>query len=419
MTPGAPTREQVVGRSSPDAGEALAPAEPISAPEVPADVVSPAPETAVSQRVAELDAEPPAEISLVHVRASGDSFVITAFEGGEELEIEKDKAGEDPFQLKLEPRDFLGWVDLLKDNPALQKFVRWVEERLAAHPGRLFLVIQEHTTTNVPWEMLKLGDSFLGARVNVVRWEGGQEAGARLGEALRREELCEGEVVAYVAQGVPDETDLEQEEKQAVEVALSVIHGGKPLRTVEELIAELEKEREGVGVLYLLCHGEIASKVQYSFLGAHEGLYPGEQLSLLKLRGLELELLSRSKAVVILDACTGGRVEQGSSQLPARTRVGFPQAFLGKGARGVIGAVAKLDVGHAVVLARDLLERARKRPRPVPELLRELRAEAAAALKDKKDPKRFERWYHTFLYVYYGHPLAKLSPGGKGGGRGT
>ncbi len=32
-------------------------------------------------------------------------------------------------------------------------------------------------------------------------------------------------------------------------------------------------------------------------------------------------------------------------------------------------------------------------------------------LEDEKDPARWERWYHTFLYVYYGHPLTTLSLG--------
>jgi hypothetical protein len=414
---GAPTQAQVVARKTPADKAELVEATPVSAPEVPPDVEAPAPPTAVPERVAALDAQPPPEVVLVHVRAGqGSSFVISAFEkreqgGFAEREIESDAAGDDLFSMRLEPEEFYGMVDLLGDNPAIRKFVKWLEGRRAAHPGGLFLVIQEHTTTNVPWEMLRLGDSFLGAQVNVARWEGAELEASELGTPPEQQGGG-GDVVAYVAQGIPERTTLTPGQREAFERALQVIHGGRPLRLVQELIDILGTPREGVGVLYLLCHGLIAAKVQQSRLYAEpETHYPQEQLPLLKLRTLEMELLARSRAVVFLDACTGGQVVQGASQLPARTRVGFPQAFLNKGARGVIGAVADLDVEYAVKLAHDFVELAREQPRPVAELLRELRARAAADLRNARDPERWTRWYHTFLYVYYGHPLATLSLG--------
>jgi hypothetical protein len=204
---------------------------------------------------------------------------------------------------------------------------------------------------------------------------------------------------------------LEPWDRQALERALQTIHGGNPLRKMEELLVELEKEHPGVGLVYLLCHGIVSPDARDIELGASSEKYPEDRLSLLKLRTKKLKRLKYSGSIIFLDACAGGQVKQGVKYLPSGTRVGFPQTFLKKGAHGVIGALAPFDLPHAAKLAQELLELARKEPRTVPELLRELRARAAAGLEDENDPARWERWYHTFLYVYYGHPLTTLSLG--------
>lgn len=410
MSERAPTPAQVVDRSTPGTETALEPVAPVAAPEPPPGIETSAPEATIADRLPAPDATPPPELALVHIQARGESFVIHAFEGGRGQELAADEPPDNPFELNLDAQSFLGLMDMMKDNPALHKFVRWVEMRLEAHP-RLHLAIQEHKNANVPWEMLKLSDdSFLGARVNVARWEGAEEGATALTE-MNQAKSCEGEVLAYVAPGLLEDMPLAPWDKQALEGSLQSIHGGKALRKMEELLVELEKAHAGVGVLYLLCHGLISPDMRYSELSANSTKYPKDKLSLLSLRSMKLKRLRHSDALVILDACTGGQVIQGVKYLPAGTRVGFPQAFLSKGARGVIGAMAPFNLPHAAKLAHELLELARKEPRTVPELLRELRARAAAGLEDETDPQRWERWYHTFLYVYYGHPLTTLSLG--------
>ncbi|HZH76967.1 MAG TPA: CHAT domain-containing protein [Archangium sp.] len=412
MSERAPTPGQVVERSTPDTEAALEPVAPVSAPEPPPGVETSAPERTIQERVSALDTTPPPELALVHIQARGEAFVIHAFEGGRGQELASDTLTDNPFESGLDAESFFGLIDLLNDTPALQKFVGWVEKQLKTHPG-LHLAIQEHKSANVPWEMLKLpdDDSFLGARVNVARWEGKEEEGAAALTELGQAKSCEGEVLAYVAPGLLEDMRLEPWDRQALEGALQTIHRGNPLRKMEELLVELEKEHPGVGMVYLLCHGLVTTDAKDFELGASSEKYPEDRLSLLKLRTKKLKRLRHSDSIIFLDACEGGQVMQGVKYLPAGTRVGFPQTFLKKGARGVIGALAAFELPHAAKLAQDLLELARKEPRTVPELLRELRARAAEGLEDETDPKRWERWYHTFLYVYYGHPLTTLSLG--------
>ncbi|OJT17360.1 hypothetical protein BO221_45410 [Archangium sp. Cb G35] len=410
MSERAPTPAQVVDHSTAGTETALEPVTPVPEPEPPPGVEMSTPERTIQDRLSALDTTPPPELALVHIQARGESFVIHAFENGRGQELATDKPTKNPFESGMDPENFLGLMDMLKDNPALRKLVRWVEKRLAAHP-RLYLAIQEYTNANVPWEMLRLrDDSFLGARVNVARWEGEEEGAEALTE-MSQAKSCEGEVLTYIAPGLLDELPLASQDKQTLESALQTIHGGKPLRKMEELLGELEKTHPGVSMVYLLCHGLVSPDASYSELGASSAKYPEDKLTLLKLRTKKLKRLKHSGAIIFLDACAGGQVRQGVNYLPSGTRVGFPQAFLSKGARGVIGAMAPFDLPHAAKLAQELLELARKEPRTVPELLRELRARAAARLQDEADPQRWEGWYHTFLYVYYGHPLTTLSLG--------
>jgi hypothetical protein len=410
--PGAPSLAQVTSAKEPKTTDPTEPVQPVPAPEVPADVVAPVPQTAeLSTPALPLTATPPQAVVSVHIRRDKDGYCIQAFEPGREP---RKPVSSPPSKEKLIEAGHPAlrvhtYVGKVAANPAVADLISWVKELRARYPGGLYLIIHEYTSTGIPWEMLPVENSYLGAVVTTVRWEDFQDAQDRSASKTVSFEAmsCDGELLSYVD---PNE---EEHVKQLLEVFL-----GKQVsfKTMRELLTGLQKERGGVGLLYLLCHGHFVDEFPDSYLGTG-----ADRLTYEDLDEEPLKLLKQSGSLIFLDACSVGRMEDDDPFLPAGMRYGFPQLFLGHGARAVIGALAEVKVEYAVKLAHELVKLSQQHPgRPIPELLRELRARAVEELKQapKDDKSRWDRWYFTFLYVYYGYPFTRLSLKPKGAAHG-
>jgi hypothetical protein len=410
--PGAPSLAQVTSAREPKTQDPTEPVQLISAPGVPAGVLEPVPAKAELPAPAlPLTAVPPPAVVSMHVRREKDGFCIQAFEPGKDPRkpVSSPASKEKLIEAGRPAQRVHTYVSKLAANPAVADLLNWVKELRARYPSVPYLMIHEYTSTGIPWEMLPVGSSYLGAVVTTVRWEDFQDAQDRsVSKTVSFEAMtCDGEVLSYV----------DPNERPSVDPLLHQFLG-KPasFATMQELLTELQKERGGVGLLYLLCHGYFVEEFPDSFLGTRV-----DRLTYEDLDEAPLKLLRRSGALIFLDACSVGRMEDADPLLPEGMRYGFPQLFLGHGARAVIGALAEVQVKYAVKLAHNLVKLSRQHPgRPVPELLRELREQAVEELRKTsvEDKSRWERWYFTFLYVYYGYPFTRLSLEPKGAAHG-
>jgi hypothetical protein len=134
-------------------------------------------------------------------------------------------------------------------------------------------------------------------------------------------------------------------------------------------------------------------------------------LPLSTFRETQLGVIKASRPIVFLNGCDSARVTSEEERFVSSYRLGFPEVFLAKGARGFIGTLAAVVDLHAAEYARDFIDKALKNPdMPVAAILKELRAEAVAALpiNPVPDDSQSRKFLNTFMYVYYGNPLTNL-----------
>ena len=358
------------------------------------------------------DQAPPSNVAILRIYANGQGFNIQGHEGSA-VRLEATSPKPPALLCEKTPTRIDHNLQTLKGYPALQKFVEWVKQLRAAHKEEFYLVIQEHTSTGIPWEMVKVGSSYVGALVTTVRWEDFAPCEEDNIRTLSDEEArCEGEVVSYAVPEVLSD-DITAEERRRVDSFLQALLGG-PARfdAIRKFYQALRKTQGGVGLVYLLCHGYLVSDFQASYLGSMRN--EEERMTLADFDRWPMRLLQRSKPVVFLDACSLGRMEENPDPQNI-LRQGFPQLFLSHGSRAVIGALARVKAAYAARLASELVELSRKHPElPLPELLRQLREQAVEARQHAADVGEDEdacwaRWYYTFLYVYYGYPRTRLA----------
>jgi hypothetical protein len=234
---------------------------------------------------------------------------------------------------------------------------------------------------------------YLGAVSTVVRWT---EAQYRSLPILLRTDalLIEGRLAAYVH-------PLDSHHAATIVKQLAQTPASRPEDLEDELLP-----REGakpVALVYLSYGGLVVY--------GDEGLALGRLGSLGKLRDTQVKIRYNNvegalgmRPLFIVDAPYSGRVLRDGQKF-----CGFAQATLTQVASGFIGTLAQIDRKQAARLAEEFLKAAQKGMKPA-QLLREFRAEAAERMKNTALPKlqREREFLHTFMYVYYGNPLAEI-----------
>lgn len=302
-------------------------------------------------------------------------------------------------------------LDLRRD-PAL----RVILERLQSFGdsrAQPCLIIYETTNSGIPWEMIPLpikkGEAtqqFLGARLATARWDDIQDRQTNQPVLISfGSAVCQGELLAYTVSDIPL-PDVER--KKLTERFDSLKQGARSFTKLSQLHEELLKQQQGVGCVYLFCHGIFAKQFMKSSLGSMK--QKEERLVYKDLNRSPLRLLEASKSLVFLDACTAGRAGEGDPRLTPNIRYGFPQLFLRHGAGAVIGALDDVHPAYGGKVMMELIARTRKSPNtPIPELLRQVREDVAKPFAQALHDKRLlQDWYFTFVYVYYGWPMTTL-----------
>lgn len=351
-----------------------------------------------------LDEETPEYVAMLYIEApQPNQLCFSGWSRDEKLPkrgpIERHAIGLAEFiQDKTRPQRIRNHLRIISQNidPSLS---RWLQKLVAHHHHHLCLVIANHTDDEFPWEMLGLEDNrYLGAEALVVRW---LPTLRYYGEELSLhvlEKQCHGNVVAYVDQTGVSHTGLEYDTLRQL---TTTFH-----EKIEALITGLNQPHGPVGLVYLATHGmfEPDDPLYKAALGSLQN--PTGRTMVIDLAEIEA-ITYDQRPVFFVNACHSARIGRGSNGL-----FGLPQILLTRAASGYIGTLGPVGSSQASAIAHTILEAAHADAEGVrlAEVLRQLRAEAVVQLEDKQLPEK-QRWLqfiYTFMYVFYGNPLARL-----------
>lgn len=297
------------------------------------------------------------------------------------------EAQEDPLTVLSKLRAFSS------DNPDLE-LIAWIKllrQRLGAG---MQLVLVDHTDTEIPWEMLELKDGvYLGAIVPVARWLPVPYYDKYVQMQVTTKQRI-GRVIAYLDEQELPHTVVERQHLRQFTADF--------LLDIQGLHDGLTQSLAEIGLVYLACHGMFASDTDKVAYGSWHN--PGNRLIPLQLEHLPYHELDRP--VLFVNACHSARLKRHGQALH-----GLPIVMLKRVASGYIGTLGPVGSTYASEIASTILAAIRdtvEGSQPV-ELLRLLRASAAQRLNaDKKSLENQLRFIYTFMYVYYGNPLAQL-----------
>lgn len=299
--------------------------------------------------------------------------------------------------------NLIGWLQQISHKKANQE-----------HPC---LIIVDNTTLEIPWEMLELEPkrttnttinpeekpyTYLGTVMQIARWLPFRcFARERRLHVKKREHT--GRIISYV------DPDLGDAKVHAERKALQRL-GSQVYPTLDELELHMSKPLPAdIGLVYIGCHGRDGNTLGNVSTNNIEAQQPSNVL-----RAINLEALYAapdSQLTVFVNACEAGRVIHDSRL----DRSSFVEGFLTHCASSFIGPLAPVDIQNASLIASDILAAiASDQEISIIEALRHLREQAVQLLQSvwdlPKNQKRKELYkvLDTFMYVYYGNPLAHL-----------
>lgn len=261
------------------------------------------------------------------------------------------------------------------------------------------LILVDNTTLEIPWEMLELEPgkyTYLGAIAQIARWLPFKCFAQKRWLKVKKVQHT-GKVISYLDQ------DLGNAKVQAEHQVLQKLYSHF-YQTLEDLEIRMRQPLEQVGLVYIGCHGLDGNTLQAT------AQKPSDIL-----KALSLEMLTycaEPLLTIFANACESariireGRLDRGS----------FVEGFLTHCAGGFIGTLAAVDVQTASEIASAILTAAtRGEDIKIPTTLRHLRRQAVDLLQSltllprNQKEKELYRVLDTFMYVYYGNPLAHLS----------
>lgn len=296
------------------------------------------------------------------------------------------------------PDEILGRIHAFSAQ-RIRQLQTWLKGLFERYGEELMLVVVDPTGAELPWEMIRLKGGYLGEKAEVIRWGPLWEIDEPVGLHLEERD-CRGSTATFVDSG--SSYDLGEEGE-----ALGRL-GAERLHSLSEVLARLSRGVEDLGLLYLACHGAVVcpehEAQRYQVLYSHSE--PAQRIV-----NLDLEFFDRREVripVVFVNACHSGRLLGDGSET-----LGLPAVFLRKVADGYIGTLGPVNEVQAAAIGARILRIFRESPCGVrlPEILRRLRHDAAAALASQQLDRGAEAWrtfLFTFMYVYYGNPLLRV-----------
>jgi hypothetical protein len=374
-----------------------------------------APDKELLKRCEIYDSQLPDNTAILHIqKGKDDSYSKT-------LHINGWSYQQRPLQISQVVDDMsLGdWIDQGEKPETIRNLVRgfsknqvelinWLQCLIHDHQDKLTLIIVNHTLSELPWEIVELDDDqFLGAYANVVRWTwvGGRGTYHKL--QVIEETVPSGEILCYLSQSVSKTEEAKLLEKFVVN------HCQNPYKLRQKLEHSLEK----ISLVYLACHGTFNRKLRKKenilavtpftthYRDSHVATL-GDGIEQINL--VDLESLTKRDGIrplFLVNACHSARLMDKQFK-----PYGFLNIFMSTVASGYIGTMATVNSDYAAKMAQKLLDKAHTEPEgiPIAKRLKQIRHEVVEELKANPNEDNWKAFINTFLYVYYGNPLARL-----------
>jgi hypothetical protein len=211
-----------------------------------------------------------------------------------------------------------------------------------------------------------------------------------------------GRIISYIDPGL-DDAKIQAERNTLQRLRAQVYP------TLKELELHMGKPLQGVGLVYIGCHGRDGNRLVDASKANFEMQTPSDVLKAIRLEALYFA--PDPQLTIFVNACEAARVIRNS----LLNRSSFVEGFLTHCASGFIGPLAPVDIQNASQIASDFLSIiSSDQETSIIEALRNLREQAvklmqsAWHLPENEKRKELYRVLDTFMYVYYGNPLAHL-----------
>jgi CHAT domain-containing protein len=261
----------------------------------------------------------------------------------------------------------------------------------------------------IPWELLELKrDIFLGSEFMATRWQNisdpdnFDDLDANIELIVCSQDCC-GEVVAYLntkdLESVKEEQEMLQEKFQSKQI----------YPDIKEFLNFLDGVQDNVGLVFIASHGFFGSDISASGLGGEDRR---EKISLAELYEYDFDFFEKCKSIVFMNTCHSGRLQK-KDQLhlvSPDNSIGFSTFFLEKGAAGVIGTLCEVADNYAAKVSRNFFNEWEKNSNlTVAKILTNLRYQSLENYRQEKTDENKFLLLITFMYVYYGNPMARLN----------
>lgn len=313
----------------------------------------------------------------------------------------------------LDEKGPLSIMRMFSQKNSLAKKIRgWLLKLQERQHNFSYLIINDRTTFEIPWEMLELkNNDYLGASLVTVRWqditnpEDLDDVNGLINLEVV-EKKCYGKIVAYL--NTQDLPSVEQE-KEILEVFNPTIYDN-----VRNFFDDLDQVNSEVSLVFIASHGFFDKDLSQSKLGEED---ERQRISVYDLYKYDFNFFKKG-SIVFMNACNSGRLQQNDTLKIIDTNpttgreypIGFSTFFLEKGAEGVIGTLCKVDDKYAAKISRNFFQEYQKDPHlSVATILKNLRQKAANEYQGQKsNDENTYLFIFTFMYIYYGNPMAKL-----------
>ena len=297
-------------------------------------------------------------------------------------------------------------------NSQAKKIRGWLLKLQERQHNFSYLIINDRTTFEIPWEMLELkNNDYLGASLVTVRWqditnpEDLDDVNGLINLEVVEKKCC-GKIVAYL--NTQDLPSVEQE-KEILEVFNPTIYDN-----VRNFFDDLDQVNSEVSLVFIASHGFFDKDLSQSKLGEEDET---QRISVYDLYKYDFNFFKKG-SIVFMNACNSGRLQQNDTLKIIDTNpttgqkypIGFSTFFLEKGAEGVIGTLCEVHDEYAAKISRNFFQEYQKYPHlSVATILKNLRQKAAHEYQRQKgNDENKSLFLFTFMYIYYGNPMAKL-----------
>lgn len=300
-----------------------------------------------------------------------------------------------------ELEEYVGqFLEYARRNDKVKVIREWLEALVGLHRDQLIIIIIDLTGDNLPWELLELDglgqDQFLGALAPVVRRLPSQDW-----EYV--DSHYQGTGLGYVD---PELRRATQKRKALSDAGVNLF----------DSFDELKHRLLGPGIgdsalVFLDCHGSFTYTIRK--LTHKRELALGTSLAGQRITVLDMENLlahSGERALFVANACHSAKLIKDASGL-----YGLPEVLLDKCAGGYIGTFGPVDERPALDMCHHFTHEIHALPGGLhaASFLRRLRRKAAneySAHRGHPDVNQFHlAFIYTFMYVYFGDPLARWS----------